>query len=91
MLERMYYRDYGDRDPGREVYAGLPQEGRGNLAEIDYSKAGGNCPRGPVIAELMRGACRVLTQGQCFEEQGWPAAAKLLYRTVDRTSTDFSC
>ena len=91
MFEQMYYRDYGDRDPCREVYAGLPQEGRGNLAEIDYSKAGRNCPRGLVIAELMCGACRVLTQGWCFEEQVWPAAAKFLYRTVDRTSTDFSC
>ena len=50
VFEQMYYRDYGDRDPAREVYAGLPQEGRGHLAEMDYSKAGRNCPHGLVIA-----------------------------------------
>jgi len=59
----MYYRDYRDRDLAREVYAGLHQEARGNLAEMDYSKAGRNCPHRLVISELMRDACRVLTQG----------------------------
>ena len=34
----MYYRDYGDRDLAREVYAGLPEEARARLAEVDYSQ-----------------------------------------------------
>lgn len=53
--------DYGDRDLAREVYAGLPQEAKGNLAEMDYSEAERDCLHGLAISELMRDASRMLT------------------------------
>jgi predicted aldo/keto reductase-like oxidoreductase len=56
----MYYRDYGDRGLAREVYAGLLQETRVQLTEVDYSKAERVCPQGLAIGELMREASRVL-------------------------------
>jgi uncharacterized protein len=56
----MYYRDYGDRDLARAVYAGLPGEARAELADVDYSKAERACPQGLAISELMREASRVL-------------------------------
>ncbi len=56
----MYYRDYGDRDLAREVFAGLPEESRAQLTEIDYSKAEKACPQGLAIAKLMREASSVL-------------------------------
>jgi hypothetical protein len=59
VFKEMYYRDYGDRDLAREVYAGLPQEAWGNLAEMDYPKAERDCPHGLAISELMRDASRV--------------------------------
>ena len=49
------------------------------LAETDYSKAEGDCPRGPAISELMREASRVLTQVQWFEAHVW-FAVKFPYR-----------
>ena len=73
----MYYRDYGDCDlPGKSM-AELPQEARMRLAEMDYSKPERACPSGLTISELMREALRVLTQGQWFEAQVWPAAGKV--------------
>jgi predicted aldo/keto reductase-like oxidoreductase len=56
----MYYRDYGDRDLAREVYAGLSEEARARLTEVDYAKAERACPQGLAIAKLMREASRVL-------------------------------
>jgi uncharacterized protein len=56
----MYYRDYGDRDLAREVYAGLPEKARARLTEVDYAKAERACPQGLAIARLMREASRVL-------------------------------
>jgi len=56
----MYYRDYGDHDLAREVYAGLSQETRAQLTEVDYSKAERACPQGLAIGELIREASRVL-------------------------------
>jgi uncharacterized protein len=56
----MYYRDYGDRDLAREVYAGLSEEARARLTEVDYAKAERDCPQGMAIARLMREASRVL-------------------------------
>jgi len=47
------------------------------LAEMDYSKPERACPSGLTISELMREALRVLTQGQWFEAQVWPAAGKV--------------
>jgi len=56
----MYYRDYGDRDLAREVYAGLPIGARMRLTDVDYAQAERACPQGLAIAELMRQASRVL-------------------------------
>jgi len=56
----MYYRDYGDRELAREVYADLPDETRARLTEVDYAKAERNCPQGLAIAKLMREAAEVL-------------------------------
>ena len=41
----MYYRDYGERDLAREVFAGLPDEARARLAQVDYSFAEKACPQ----------------------------------------------
>jgi len=56
----MYYRDYGDRELARNVFAGLPEEARSQLAELDYSRAEKACPQGLAIAELMREASDLL-------------------------------
>lgn len=56
----MYYRDYGDKDLAREVFASLPEETRSKLLEIDYSGAERACPQGLAIAELMREANTLL-------------------------------
>lgn len=56
----MYYRDYGDRELAREVYAGLPEAARSQLAELDYSRAEKACPQGLAIADLMAEAARLL-------------------------------
>ena len=56
----MYYRDYGDRDLARSVYAGLPEAARSQLTEVDYSKAEQACPQGLAIATLMREASELL-------------------------------
>ncbi|MCE5336060.1 MAG: aldo/keto reductase [Desulfobacteraceae bacterium] len=56
----MYYREYGDRELAREVYAGLPREARQKLTEIDYTNAEKICPQGLAIAALMREASELL-------------------------------
>lgn len=56
----MYYRDYGDPDLAREVYAGLSEEARMRLTEVDYSKAERACPQGLAISKLMHEASRML-------------------------------
>ena len=56
----MYYRDYGDRELARAVFAGLSKEARTRLTKIDYARAERACPQGLAIAELMREASRVL-------------------------------
>jgi aryl-alcohol dehydrogenase-like predicted oxidoreductase len=56
----MYYRDYGDRELARNVFAELPEEARLQLAELDYSRAEEACPQGLAIAELMREASHLL-------------------------------
>jgi uncharacterized protein len=56
----MYYRDYGDRDLARNVFAALPGEARTKLTEIDYAGAERACPQGLAIAKLMREAALVL-------------------------------
>ncbi|HBD10006.1 MAG TPA: hypothetical protein DCZ69_17280 [Syntrophobacteraceae bacterium] len=55
----IYYRDYGDRDLARNVFAGLTGETRFQLAEVDYSRAERLCPQGLAISRLMHEASRV--------------------------------
>jgi len=56
----MYYRDYGDRDLARDVFAGLSRETTARLTEVDYARAERVCPQGLAIAKLMREASRIL-------------------------------
>jgi uncharacterized protein len=56
----MYYRDYGDRDLAREVYAGLSEKVTRRLTDVDYAKAEKACPQGLAIARLMQEASRLL-------------------------------
>ena len=56
----MYYRDYGERDLARRVFADLSGEARSRLTEIDYSLAEKRCPQGLAIADLMREASTLL-------------------------------
>ena len=56
----MYYRDYGDRELARSVFAGLPAAARSRLTEVDYSKAEKDCPQGLAIASLMAEASELL-------------------------------
>ncbi len=56
----MYYRDYGERDLAREVFAKMPEALRGNLATTDYAEAERNCPHDLEIARLMREALTLL-------------------------------
>jgi len=56
----MYYRDYGDRELARSVFAGLPEAARSRLTEVDYSKAEKVCPQGLAIATLMAEASELL-------------------------------
>ena len=56
----MYYKDYGDRELARDVFAGLPEAARSHMTEIDYSQAEKACPQGLAIAELMAEASQLL-------------------------------
>jgi hypothetical protein len=56
----MYYRDYGDRELARDVFAGLPEYARSQLTRLDYSKAEKACPQGLAIAKLMAEASQLL-------------------------------
>ncbi|MGC9967782.1 MAG: aldo/keto reductase [Syntrophobacteraceae bacterium] len=56
----MYYRDYGERELAREVFAGLPHGARAALTRTDYSGAEKACPQKLAIAKLMREASEIL-------------------------------
>jgi predicted aldo/keto reductase-like oxidoreductase len=56
----MYHREYGEAELARLTFAGLPEEVRQRLAEVDYSRAEQACPHGLAIAQLMRQAKEVL-------------------------------
>jgi hypothetical protein len=56
----MYYKDYGDRELARNVFAGLPEEARSRLTLWDYSQAEKACPQGLAIAKLMAEASELL-------------------------------
>lgn len=56
----MYHREYGEPELARETFAGLPEETRQRLTEVDYSRAEQVCPHGLAIAQLMRQAKEML-------------------------------
>jgi predicted aldo/keto reductase-like oxidoreductase len=56
----MYYRDYGEPDLGRRIFAELPAAVRQRLTEVDYSQAELACPQGLAITALMRQAQETL-------------------------------
>jgi uncharacterized protein len=56
----MYYRDYGERDLARQVFADLSEKARAQLTKIDYSLAEKKCPQGLAIARLMHEAATLL-------------------------------
>jgi hypothetical protein len=56
----MYHRYYGEPELARETFAGLPEEIRQRLTEVDYSRAEAACPQRLAIAQLMRQAREIL-------------------------------
>jgi predicted aldo/keto reductase-like oxidoreductase len=56
----MYHRYYGEPELARLTFAGLPEEVRQRLTEVDYTQAEQACPQGLAIADLMRQASEVL-------------------------------
>ncbi len=56
----MYYRDYGEPELAREIFAELPEGARRRLTAVDYSRAELACPQGLAIAALMRQAQETL-------------------------------
>jgi predicted aldo/keto reductase-like oxidoreductase len=56
----MYHRYYGEPDLARLTFAGLPEEVRQRLTEVDYSRAEQACPHRLAIATLMRHAKELL-------------------------------
>ncbi len=56
----MYHQYYGEPELARMTFAGLGEEVRQRLTEVDYSRAERVCPHGLAIAELMRQAQEML-------------------------------
>ncbi|MBM4274643.1 MAG: aldo/keto reductase [Deltaproteobacteria bacterium] len=56
----MYHQYYGEPELARLTFAGLPQEARQRLTEVDYSPAEQACPHRLAIAALMRQAAEML-------------------------------
>jgi hypothetical protein len=56
----MYHQYYGEPELARLTFAGLPQEVRQRLTQVDYSKAEQACPHKLAIAALMRQAMETL-------------------------------
>lgn len=56
----MYYRDYGEHELAREIYAGLSRKVRQQMTGVDYRKAERACPQRLAIAKLMTEASRLL-------------------------------
>ena len=56
----MYHQYYGEPELARLTFAGLPEEVRQQLTEVDYSRAEQACPHGLAIAALMRQAAEML-------------------------------
>ena len=60
MRAMMYYRDYGERELARELYASLPEALRRTDGSVDYAAAQAACPRGLAIAAIMAEAAVLL-------------------------------
>jgi uncharacterized protein len=60
MRSLMYHRYYGEPELARETFAGLPEDIRQRLTEVDYSRAEQVCPQRLAIAQLMRQAKEML-------------------------------
>ena len=60
MRALMYHRYYGEPELARETFAGLPEEIRRRLTEVDYSRAEEVCPHRLAIAQLMHQAAEML-------------------------------
>ncbi len=56
----MYHRYYGEPELARLTFAGLGEEVKQRLTEVDYSRAEQACPHGLAIADLMRQAKKML-------------------------------
>ena len=56
----MYHNAYGDRARARRLFAALPDDVRGRLGRVDYSRAERDCPQRMPIGRLMDEAARVL-------------------------------
>ncbi|MFI5354050.1 MAG: aldo/keto reductase [Desulfobaccales bacterium] len=56
----MYHRYYGEPELARLTFAGLGEEVKQRLTEVDYSQAEQACPHGLAIADLMRQAKKML-------------------------------
>ncbi len=60
MRAMMYYREYGEREIARELYAGLPEALRSRLGDLDFAAAEAACPRNVPIAAIVRDAAALL-------------------------------
>jgi len=60
MRAMMYYRDYGERELARELYASLPVALRRPDGGVDFAAAEAACPRGLAIAAIMAEAAVLL-------------------------------
>jgi uncharacterized protein len=56
----MYHQYYGEPELARQVFAGLPEEVRQRLTEVDYSHAEQACPNGLAITKLIHQAMEML-------------------------------
>lgn len=56
----IYHQYYGEPELARQVFAGLPEEVRQRLTEVDYTQAEQACPNGLAITALMRQAMAML-------------------------------
>ncbi len=56
----MYYRDYGEPELAREMFAALPDQIHRRLTSVDYRPAERACPNGLAIGSLMEEAAALL-------------------------------
>ncbi len=61
MRYMMYYRNYGEPERARSLFAELPLNVKNRMARRDYTAAERVCPQGIAIGDVMREAARVLS------------------------------